>query len=312
MDGEGETRERRLAELVARQHGVAALWQLRDLGYAEDVVWNRLATNRLFRVQRQVYALTPSVLPRGRMMAAALSYGSEAVLSHRAAAAIWDLGPWPTGFIDVTVPRTARPRIGTRVHVAQVERVSENGFPVTPPTRTLVDLAAVLPPGRLRDAFERAERLRLLDAKKVGEEIYGKRGAKKIRTIVAEWAEPEPTKSELEQAWRNLCRDHGLPLPSQNVVLLGYEVDAFFSEYGVVVELDSWEWHKTRRAFEEDRQKAVALEAAGYRVLRFSWRQVKREPAGLAAAIRSGCPRAGDRGRAPARAATRRPSVPSA
>jgi len=232
-------------------------------------------------------------------------------LSYRAAAGVWDVGPWPTGLIDVTVPRNAKPREGTRMHIARVERVVKDGFPVTTVARTLVDLAAVLPLGRLRDLFERAERLGVLDVYSVNEEMRGKRGAKKIRRVLAEWAEPEPAKNEFEQALRTLCREYDMPLPSQNVVLLGYEVDAFW-EPDLVVELDSWEWHKTRRAFEEDRRKAAALEAAGYRVLRFSWRQIRGEPELVAAAIRSGCPRAGGRGRSPARVAARPPSGPSA
>lgn len=286
-----------------------AFWQLAALGVTQTMIKRRVENSRLYRVQPQVYSPTPRVKPRGRMMAAALTYGPEAVLSHRAAAAIWDLGPWPTGLIDVTVPGRRKPRRGVRLHRAAVERVVEEGFPVTTPTRTLVDLAGVLPLGRLRDAFERAERLRLLDAKEVGEEMRGRRGAKNVRTILAEWADPEPTKSELEQAWRNLCRKHGIPLPSQNVVLLGYEVDAFWPP-NLVVELDSWEFHRTRRAFEADRRRAAALEAAGYRVLRFTWRQVKREPEVLAAAIRSGCPTAAGRAPAPARAGARPSSGP--
>lgn len=256
---------------------MVASWQLG--GFTEAMLRWRVDCGRLYRVQPLVFSLTPRVLPRGRMLAAALTFGPEAVLSHRSAAAIWDLGPWPTGLIDVTLPGRRKPRRGIRLHRARVERVVRDGFPVTTVARTLVDLAAVLPFGRLRDAFERAERLRLLDA--------------------------------FEQALRTLCRDYDIPLPSQNVVLAGYEVDAFW-EPNLVVELDGWEWHKTRRAFEEDRRKAAALEAAGYRVVRFTWRHIQRERDLVAAAIRSGCPIAAGRGRAPARAGARLPSVPSA
>src|SRR6185503_19203951 len=164
--------------------------------------------------------------------------------------------------------------------------VVKDGFPVTTVSRTLVDLAGVLSFGRLRDAFERAERLALLDVGRVGDEMPGRRGARKIRTILTEYAEPEPTKSELERAFRQLCEDRGIPLPSQNVSVLGYEVDALWEDDKTVVELDGWEWHRTRRSFEDDRQKAAALEAAGYRVLRFTWRQVTSDRRAVASAIR--------------------------
>ncbi len=268
-----------------------------------------LERGRIFRVQPRVYSLTPGVPARGRMMAAALTLGRDAVLSHRAAAAVWGLGAWPTGTIDVTVPGRRQPRRGIRLHRACVSRVVKESFPVTTVTRTLVDLAGVLPLERLRDAFEHAERLGLLCAKEVYDEMPGRRGARKIRAVLSEWSDPEPTKNEFEQSLRELCREYDLPLPSQNVILLGYEVDAFW-EPALVVELDGWEWHRTRRSFEEDRRRAAALEAAGYRVLRFSWSQVRYERAAVAAAIRSGCPRAGGRDRSPARAAARPPSAP--
>lgn len=276
------------------------------------MVKRRLENGRLHRVQPFVYSLTPSVSARGRLMAAWLTYGPEAVLSHRAAAAVWDLGPWPSGAVDVTVPARRKGRPGIRLHRARVERVVKDGFPVTTVARTLVDQAGALPLGRLRDQFEKAERLGLLDVNSVNEEMNGRRGAKKIRALLAEWTEPEPTRLELERAFRDLCRLYGIPLPRHNVSLLGYEVDAYWPETELVVELDGWEFHKTRAAFEHDRRKAAALEAAGIRVLRFSWRQVKREPETVAAAIRSGCPRAAGPARSPARAAARRPFGPSA
>jgi very-short-patch-repair endonuclease len=166
---------------------------------------------------------------------------------------------------------------------------------VTTVTRTLMDLASLLPLGRLRDVFERAERHGLLEVNGVDEEMRGRRGAKKIRVVLTEWADPEPTKNELEQALRNLCREYDIPLPTQNVLLLGYEVDALWEVDKTVVELDGWEFHRTRRAFEDDRRKAAQLEAAGYRVLRFSWRQIKSEPDAVAAAIRPDRARVGRR-----------------
>lgn len=312
MGGKSASGDRKVAALADRQHGVVTLWQLTGVGLTDDMLRRRLEGGRLYRVLPLVYSLTPSVTPRGRMLAAALTYGPGAALSHRAAAAVWDFGPWPSGAIDVTLPGRRKGRPGVRLHRARVERVVKDGFPVTTVARTLVDQAAGLPLGRLRDQFERAERLGLLDVYSVNEQMHGKRGAKKIRVILADWSEPEPTKSELEEAFRALCREASLPLPSFNVFLHGYEVDAYWPDHRLVVELDGWAWHRTRRRFEEDRRKAAMLEAAGYRVLRFTWRQVRGDPATVAAAIRSGCPTAAGRGRAPARAAARSPSAPSA
>lgn len=280
------SRERAVAELVARQHGVIARWQLVGLGVSGEMVRRRVEGGRLYLVQPVVYSLIPDVSVRGRMMAAVLTFGADAVLSHRAAAAVWDLGPWPTGAIDVTVNGRRDGRRGLRLHHTRVERVVKDGFPVTPVARTLVDMASVLSLGRLRDAFEQAERLGLLDVHSVNEQMHGRRGAKKIRAILADWTEPEPTRGELEKAFRALCKQAALPPPSCNVSVRGYEVDAYWPEMNLVVELDSWEWHRTRRAFEDDRLRSAVLEAADVRVLRFTWRQVKREPDLLVRAIR--------------------------
>jgi very-short-patch-repair endonuclease len=282
-----------VARIVARQHGVIAHAQLIELGVLRDSVRRRLAAERLFEVQPFVYSLIPEVKIRGRMMAAVLTFGADAVLSHRAAAAVWEIGPWPTGVVDVTLARTPGPRRGIRLHRAHVDHVVKDGLPLTTLTRTLVDQASHLPLPRLRNQFEAAERLGLLDVKSVTEQMHGRRGAKKIRALIADWITPEPTRSELERAFRDLCRQSGLPLPSQNVSLLGYEVDAVWEQDRLVVELDGWEHHRTRRAFEDDRRRAAALEAAGYRVLRFTWRQVTRDRRIVARAVSRRLQRAG-------------------
>ncbi|MEA2386023.1 MAG: hypothetical protein QOJ22_197 [Thermoleophilaceae bacterium] len=283
--GKCGSREGEVARLAAHQHGVVTRRELLELGFSADAIERMVARERLFQTQPFVYSLIPELAIRGRMMAAALTCGPGAVVSHRAAAAVWDLGPWPTGAIDVTVPGMRRPRVGLRLHRASVERVIRDTFPVTTVSRTLIDQASHLPLGRLRDQFERAEQRGLLDVDSVSEQMHGRRGAKKIRAVLTEWTEPEPTRSELERAFRELCRQTGLPLPSQNVSLLGYEVDALWEAEKAVVELDSWEYHKTRRAFEDDRERAAVLEAAGYRLLRFTWRQVTRQREVVARAI---------------------------
>jgi len=287
MDAKWTSRDGRVAELASEQEGVFATWQLRELGFTRDMVRRRLQAGRLFRVFRSVYALVPQIGLRGQFMAAALSYGPNAVLSHRAAAAILELGPWPTGAIDVTVAVRRKPQPGVRLHRAEVERRVVDGFPVTTVARTLVDIAHVLPYGRLEEAFERGERLGILDAAEVEKMARGRRGARKIHRILAEFGEPAPTRSELERAFRRLCKVHGIPLPSHNVCVHGEDVDAYWPAEDVVVELDSFQFHKTRRAFERDRRKSAALERANCRVLRFTWRQIRQESDEVAATVHS-------------------------
>ena len=275
-----------MVHLAAEQHGVVAAWQLSELGFTHAMIRRRLDAGRLYQREWGVYSLTPSVSGKGRLMAAVLACGPAAVLSHNAAAAIWDIGPWPTGTVHVTAPSKHLRRPGLVAHRGCVERIVRDGFPVTTVARTLVDQASLLSLQRLELAFERAERLGLLDVDDVTKEAAGRRGARKVRAILSSLTTSEPTRSKLEELLPALCKRHNLPLPAQNVSVAGEDVDAYWQESNLVVELDSWEFHKTRRAFERDRQKAATLERAGIRVLRFTWTQLTRGEATVAATIR--------------------------
>jgi very-short-patch-repair endonuclease len=82
------------------------------------------------------------------------------------------------------------------------------------------------------------------------------------------------TRSEFEAAFRDLCDRYGLPRPIMNTQVEGFEVDAYWAEHNLVVELDSWGHHGTRAAFERDRERSAELDTHGYRVLRFTYTQV--------------------------------------
>ena len=274
--------------MAASQRNVVALAQLRELGFTRQMIRRRLEAGRLFRAQPNVYSLLPSLNAAGRMMAAVLSCGSEAGLSHRAAAAVWDLGPWPTGAIDVSAPRGKRRREGVVLHVVQgLEIVTHDGFAVTTPMRTLTDLAATEPAPRVERAYEQADRLGLLDVDVLAAECEGRRGSRLLKRLIGEGREAPPSRSELERALLDVCREHGLPLPSLNASLHGLEVDAYWPQYSLVVELDGWQWHRTRAAFERERERDVLLARHGIRVLRFSWRQLTGDSEGVAEAIAS-------------------------
>jgi very-short-patch-repair endonuclease len=101
------------------------------------------------------------------------------------------------------------------------------------------------------------------------------------------------TRSELEVAFLELCRAHGLPRPRVNAHVEGLEVDFLFPAARLVVETDGWRFHKTRRDFEKDRARDAALATAGYRTLRFTDRQIARDAASVVAAIRVATSRPG-------------------
>jgi very-short-patch-repair endonuclease len=276
---------------------VVARAQLLELGFGPGAIRRRIRSQRLHRVYHEVYAVGhPSLSTHGRWLAAVLAAGPQAVLSHRSAAALWGLRSTAAPTIDVTVIAHARRNRGNlALHVTRQlprqDRAARDGIPVTSVARTLLDIAEVIPGDQLAAAVEKAERMRWLDRWAIDEVCArgnGRRGLGALRAAVEAAVEPQPfTRSELERAFYGLCRNHHLPLPLLNQWVLGYEVDALWPGPRLVVEVDGYETHRTRAAFERDRARDGALQVAGYRVLRFTWRMIEREPESVAATIRS-------------------------
>ena len=296
MQGQGHQRwpDRYIARLADAQHGVVALWQLRDAGFTRGAIDSRLALGRLHIIRRGVYAPGNRLITQqGRWMAAVLSLGALAVLSHVSAAVAWGLlAPWSGARIHVTIPERnpRKRRTDLAVHRAPgVETTVHDGIPITTVAWTLLDLAATQRPRTVERAVEAAERLRLFDLADVERLTATQRpGCRALRVAIATY-DDAPTRSELERRFLELCQDHGLPRPQVNVWLpeCAMEVDALWPQARVVVELDGRAHHGTAAAFERDRHRDAHLALAGYRTARFSWRQVVDEPATVAAVVRA-------------------------
>jgi hypothetical protein len=277
--------DRRLADLAARQHGVVSRRQLLSLGFDRGAIERRLTSGRLHRLHLGVYAVGHTLVSRnGHYLAAVLACGPGAVLSHRSAAALWGLRPSDAARIDVTVSRTSGVRTSSRVvvHRPQITPnvASKDGIPVTTPGRTLADLATALPRRALEKAAETAEVLRLhveLDP--------AHPGAKRLALAMAHDL-ASTTRSPLEDAFLALCDAHGLPRPLVNTVVEGVEVDFCWPGAGLIVETDGRSFHGTTAAFERDRARDARLTALGWRVVRFTERQVREEPERVAELVR--------------------------
>ena len=274
-------RDRALAEIAARQRGLVTNEDLAAVGLGRGAVARRIAAGHLRPLHRGVYALGPVLAPGARELAAVLSCGSAAVLSHHAAAALWGIRPPQTGDIDVTVTRQLRPRAGVRIHRARAldprEVTVRAGIPITAPPRTLLDLATVLDERSLARAVEEAEVQRLVrrDALTVPR---GRRGAAALRRVLDLAHEPAFTRSEAEAKLLALIRAARLPTPEVNARIGGYEVDFLWREQRLVVEVDGFAYHSSREAFERDRRKDADLQALGLRTSRITYRQIAYEP----------------------------------
>jgi head-tail adaptor len=269
-----------VAELAGRQHGIATTTQLRSLGLTWRDIAYRARTGRLHPIHRGVYAVGHRhVTETGLFVAAVLAVGPGAALSHASAAALWGIRPRGRGSIDVTVARRVKPRRGLRIHAVRALLPSDvtrhEGILVTTPARTLLDLAEVLPHRALARAVHEAEVQRLVDHGRLqaqAQETHGRRAATVLAALLADG--PAPTRSELEDRAIELFAHHGLAKPLTNVRVEGIEVDFLFADARLIVETDGDRYHRTAFARRNDADKQARLEAAGYRVIRLTWRQV--------------------------------------
>ena len=278
--------------LAARQHGVVSWPQLMDAGVGRGAIEHRVRVGRLHRIHRGVFAVGHRPLTReARWMAAVLACGDGAGLSHACATAHWEIRPYTGTWIDVTVPttagRTRRDRI--RLHRSSTltadDVTTHRGIPVTTVARTLLDVAATLSEPALARTVEQSEIRRLFDLTKVETTLArnpNHPGAKQLRRALELYRDDEFSRSELEKALLALCDGHGIPRPLVNHLAEGKEVDFFWPDRRLIVEADGRETHFTIAAYEGDRARDARLLTLGYRVMRFTERQVRRDAATVA------------------------------
>ena len=288
-------REQALIRLAARQHWVVTYRQLASLGFSRHAIDHRLATNQLFRVYRGVYAVGRRVLsPTGRRLAAVLAEGPGAVLSHVSAAAQWQLLKTSQTMIDVSVPRRLAARRGIHLHFTSTLHAEDvttlDRIPITSVERTLADLAAQRRPEQLLEAVEQAYTLRQLDLatmRRVLDRNAHHFGVGALRAIFAGFTEAPATRSALERQMLHVVVAADLPTPLLNVIVAGLQVDMFWPDWRLVVELDSRRFHDNPWALERDRLRDTILRKARCEILRVTHRRLTRAPGAVVADIRA-------------------------
>ena len=287
-----DSADRAIGALAEMQHGVVSRAQLSELGLGRRAIGHRLELGRLRPVYRGVYTIGHRLLTQhGRWMAAVLACGPGAVLSHRAAASLWNIRGGTR--VEVTVPGAKHARPGIRLHRANLpadETTTHHGIPTTTVPRTLLDLSAVVQRHELRSAVRQAEQQRLGDRLWLGhmvERYPRKPGVPAIRALIEEAQRGlGVVRSELEERFQAFLIDAGLPLPATNVRIEGMEVDCAWPAHRLIAELDGRATHDVVDAFEADRARDRRLEAAGWRVIRITWRQLHETPAELEVDLR--------------------------
>ncbi|HSM35638.1 MAG TPA: DUF559 domain-containing protein [Longimicrobiales bacterium] len=278
-------------DLAGRQHGVVARAQLLAAGVPAHVVDHRLKAGRLRGLYRAVYRVGPQPGRRERAMAAVLACGEGAVVSHRSAAVLWGLlsrpaGPHP---VEISLRRGYR-EPGPSVLVRRIRSLRRDettvldGIPVTIPARTVLDLAATTGEREVERAMAQAERSGLASRTQlqaVLDRHPGRPGTPVLRALLSRVGGPALTRSEAEARLLTLVRRARLPDPEANVRVADVEVDFLWRAARLVIEVDGFAFHSSARAFERDRRRDATLTAAGFRVLRTTWRQIVGEPEAL-------------------------------
>lgn len=155
------------------------------------------------------------------------------------------------------------------------------GVPVTAVPRTLLDLAAAVKLESLERLVEKAEEGGLFDLRQVEDLLVrtvGHHGYGRLRRAIALYKPSSFTRSLLEKRWLGLVIEAGLPQPRMNFVEQGFELDCYWPEHRFAVELDVFETHGTRAAFERDRRRQEDLLLAGIAMTRVTGPRLEREP----------------------------------
>jgi len=265
------------------------------LGFSHQAVLRAVSAGRLHRVYRGVYAVGHTELSQqGECLAAVLAVGPGALLSYYSAGWLWGLWSGSPAPYEVTafVPRHHRPPRGVVRHRARnlshEDRALVAGIPVTSVARTLLDLAWKLRGDQLRRVLARVEDLGLFDLEAIHaviERNRGHPGAKRLRHALAIYERPIWARSEFERRFVDHLVASGLARPATGWNEVGYELDIYWPELGFGVELDTWETHGTRDAFERDHDRDLAFALADIVTIRVSERQFRREPDQIAAKV---------------------------
>jgi hypothetical protein len=280
------------ASKAAAQHGV---FHVRQVGLSPRAVQHRADAGRLHRLHAGVYSLVPRHLLKreGLWMAAVLACGPGAVLSHRSAAALLELRDWGGTKIDVTVPgRSRRRHEGVKVHcsttLADRDVTVVDNIPCTTVVRTLFDLGGVVTGRQLERSFDQAEIVDGLDLGAIEDQLARnptRPGAKAVRHVLqTHYIGRTPTWSENEEALLAITRPLGIPDPECNAFVVlpdggpAIRADFVWRDQRVVIEADSRKWHMSRQRFEQDRVRDQRLTAAGWTIIRTTWKQMTRRP----------------------------------
>jgi very-short-patch-repair endonuclease len=277
-------RKERVRELARRQMGRVTRAQLHHLGVSDDSIYGWTKAGYLTRVLPKVYAVGHTAPSREADLWAAVLYaGPGAMLSHASAAHHRGLIIYPPKLIHVSTPREKVRSVKRLIQVhgeRDLARSRHRGIPTTTNEQTVLDVAATEDIKLVRRALAVLDYRDQLDLEAM-DAIGGKgRTGTKALQRALERHQPElaHTNGDLEEAFLDLCERFSLPVPRFNDTVHGEQVDAYWPDHGLVVEVDGLDGHSSPAQIRNDRRRDLKLRAHGLRVIRYDWGLVKRRP----------------------------------
>ena len=283
---------------AGRHHGLVSLPAWLAGGRSATSFYRSVREGSLVLVAPRVAALPGRpVGPLERIAAGALSFGPDVVASHRSAAWLWGGHPEPARQVDlITLRRNHRTVVpGFVVHRPRdqvaLRPVRRHGVPCTSALRTLVDLGAVAPGavGAALESFLVAGHVNTagVRAALARHRRSGRSGVVALERAIDDVLLRAP-ESALEATMARLFHQAGIHRWVAHTDVEGYVVDFCFGAERLVVEVDGWAWHGAQRnRWEQDRWKDARLAAAGWLVLRLTWRMVTHQPALVVARLQA-------------------------
>jgi very-short-patch-repair endonuclease len=291
------SRDLAVARLASQQFGVISLDQLLAIGFSLWEIRARVRRGMLHRVHRDVFAVGHArIVPHARLVAALLTCGPGSFLSHRTAAAVWGLRELTTRSIEITVPGSrALRRDGLVVHRSGFEPdpgdlATRNGLRVSSVPRMLVEQAQRESLAELDRLITEAVRKRVLDlaATEAALERHARRpGVASLKHALRDYRPRRDRKSDLERAFDRLLAGTDIPPPQRNVIIEGWEIDCYWPEARLAVELDGRPYHTAVRDSERDKLKDAKLLRNGIRTMRVTDLRFTVDADGILADLRS-------------------------
>jgi hypothetical protein len=259
--------------------------QLLALGLSRRTIAARCAAGKLVREHRGVYSVGHSQRTAAALAdAAVMACGERSVLSHDSAAALYGLRKWPR-LPEISSP-LRRDHEGIRAHrtttLTRRDVTVRDGIRVTTVARTTADIAPRLTDTQLERLIHEARRNRDLPNKELAR-LYElcPRAADVYDSAEA------PSRSVFQHEFKAFLVAWGFPIPEFEALWHGFEVDAFYEDHRLIIELDGYRDHSQPDRFEADRERdALAIELR-FDTLRITWKRLTRKPAALARQLRA-------------------------